>query len=143
MVQLKIFIMKNIFYAVVFLLVGFSGYAQDSDASYKAKAIQLIEINSGATFDVMLKPLVGMIAEEKRADFKKEVEVSMKDLFDQLAGVYMQSFTEAELEEILEFYETPVGQKMTKQLPVIMEKSMQIGQQWGMKLQPLMAKYSE
>lgn len=133
--------MKNTFYAVVFLLVGFSGFAQES--SYKAKAIQLIEINSGATFDVMLKPLVGMVAEEKQADFKMEVEESMKDLFDQLAVVYMESFTEAELDGILAFYATPVGQKMTSELPVIMEKSMQIGQQWGMKLQPLMAKYSK
>ncbi|HSM64558.1 MAG TPA: DUF2059 domain-containing protein [Gillisia sp.] len=133
--------MKNTFYAVVFLLVGFSGFAQES--SYKAKAIQLIEINSGATFDVMLKPLVGMVAEEKQADFKMEVEESMKDLFDQLAVVYMESFTEAELDGILAFYATPVGQKMTSELPVIMQKSMQIGQQWGMKLQPLMAKYSK
>lgn len=133
--------MKNTFYAVVFLLVGFSGFAQES--SYKAKAIQLIEINSGATFDVMLKPLVGMVAEEKQADFKMEVEESMKDLFDQLAVVYMESFTEAELDGILAFYSTPVGQKMTSELPVIMQKSMQIGQQWGMKLQPLMAKYSK
>ena len=133
--------MKNTFYAVVFLLVGFSGFAQES--TYKAKAIQLIEINSGATFDVMLKPLVGMVAEEKQADFKMEVEESMKDLFDQLAVVYMESFTEAELDGILAFYATPVGQKMTSELPVIMQKSMQIGQQWGMKLQPLMAKYSK
>lgn len=133
--------MKNTFYAVVFLLVGFSGFAQES--SYKAKAIQLIEINSGATFDVMIKPLVGMVAEEKQSDFKMEVEESMKDLFDQLAVVYMESFTEAELDGILAFYSTPVGQKMTSELPVIMQKSMQIGQQWGMKLQPLMAKYSK
>lgn len=133
--------MKNTFYAVVFLLVGFSGFAQES--SYKAKAIQLIEINSGATFDVMIKPLVGMVAEEKQSDFKMEVEESMKDLFDQLAVVYMESFTEAELDGILAFYSTPVGQKMTSELPVIMQKSMQIGQQWGIKLQPLMAKYSK
>ena len=135
--------MKNTFYAVVFLLVGFTGFSQEADSEYKAKAIQLIEINSGATFDIMLKPLVGMVAEEKQADFKAEVKESMKDLFDQLAVVYMESFTEAELDGILEFYATPVGQKMTSELPVITEKSMQIGQQWGMKLQPLMAKYSK
>lgn len=135
--------MKNTFYAVVFLLVAFSGYAQESDSAYKAKAVQLIEINSGATFDVMLKPIMGMVAEENREAFKAEVKESMKDLFDELAVVYMESFTEAELEEILAFYATPVGQKMTAELPVITEKSMQIGQMWGMKLQPLMAKYSK
>lgn len=139
----KKIIMKNIFYAFVFLLVGFTSFAQETKDSYKAKAVQLIEINSGATFDVMLKPLVGMVAEENKEAFKAEVKESMKDLFDQLAVVYMESFTEAELDEILAFYATPVGQKMTAELPVITEKSMQIGQQWGMKLQPLMAKYSK
>ncbi len=135
--------MKNTFYAVVFLLVGFTGFSQESDSAYKAKAVQLIEINSGATFDVMLKPLVGMVAEENRDAFKAEVKESMKDLFDKLAVVYMESFTEAELDQILAFYATPVGQKMTAELPVITEKSMQIGQTWGMQLQPLMAKYSK
>ena len=95
--------MKNTFYAVVFLLVGFSGFAQESDATYKAKAVQLIEINSGATFDVMLKPLAGMVAEENRDAFKAEVKESMKGLFDKLAVVYMESFTEAELDEILRY----------------------------------------
>ncbi|TVZ25252.1 hypothetical protein JM83_0154 [Gillisia sp. Hel_I_86] len=135
--------MKNTFYAVFFLFIGFTGFSQEADAAYKAKAVQLIEINSGATFDVMLKPLVGMVAEENRAAFKKDVEESMTNLFDQLAVVYMESFTEAELDQILDFYATPVGKKMTVELPVITEKSMQIGQMWGMKLQPLMAKYSK
>jgi hypothetical protein len=139
----KNLIMKNTFYAVVFLLVGFSGFAQESDSAYKAKALDLIEINSGATFDVMLKPLVAMVAEESRDAFKLEVEESMEGLFDQLSVVYMESFTEAELDGILAFYATPVGQKMTSELPLITEKSMKIGQQWGMKLQPLMAKYSK
>lgn len=135
--------MKNTFYAVVFLLVGFSGFSQEADAAYKAKAVKLIEINSGATFDVMLKPLYGMVAEENRDAFKAEVKASMGDLYDQLAVVYMESFTEAELDEVIAFYNTTVGKKMVSELPIIMEKSMQIGQMWGMKLQPLMAKYAK
>lgn len=43
----------------------------------------------------------------------------------------MESFTEAEWDKILAFYATPVGQKMTSELPVITEKSMQIGTTMG------------
>lgn len=73
---------KNTFYVVLFLFIGFTGFSQEADAAYKAKAVQLIEINSGATFDVMLKPIVGMVAEENRDAFKTEVKESIKDLFD-------------------------------------------------------------
>ncbi len=135
--------MKNSFYAVLFLFISFTGFSQEPDSAYKAKAVELIKINAGASFDVMLKPLFNMVAEENREAFKKDVEDSKAGLFDQLAVVYMESFTEAELDGILAFYATPVGQKMTAELPVITEKSMQIGQMWGMKLQPLMAKYSK
>jgi len=135
--------MKNTFYTLVFLFVGFTGFSQEADASYKAKAVQLIEVNAGATFDVMLKPLFSIVPEENRDAFKAEVNASMKDLYDQLSVIYMESFTEAELDQIIAFYNTEVGKKMTSELPIITEKSMQIGQQWGMKLQPLIAKYSK
>ena len=39
-----------------------------------------------------------------------------------------------DLKEIIRFYQTPVGQKFAKSTPLIMQESMQIGQQWGMKL---------
>ena len=38
------------------------------------------------------------------------------------------------MEEMIKFYQTPVGQKYANSSPMIMQESMQIGQQWGMKL---------
>lgn len=67
----------------------------------------------------------------------------MDGLCDQLTEVYMESYSEAEIDTILEFYASPVGKKMVAETPSITQKSMQIGQMWGMQLQPLMAKYSE
>jgi hypothetical protein len=37
-------------------------------------------------------------------------------------------------EKIIEFYQTPVGKKYAEKTPLIMQESMQVGQQWGMKI---------
>ena len=42
--------------------------------------------------------------------------------------------TKEDLEEFIKFYQTPVGKKFAKNTPFIMQESMQIGQQWGMKI---------
>ena len=83
-----------------------------------------------------------MVPQEKRAAFKADIQASMDELYDQLVMVYMDAYTEEEIDAIMAFYNTPVGKKMVAKTPEITQRSMQIGQQWGMKLQPLIRKYS-
>ncbi|MCF4102621.1 DUF2059 domain-containing protein [Gillisia sp. M10.2A] len=135
--------MKKVIFAAAFLFIGFTGFSQEASSAYKAKTIELIELNSGPQFDVMIKPIVNMVPEGNREAFKAEVKSSMGDLYEQLAAVYMESYTEEDVDAILAFYNTPVGKKMISEIPTISEKSMAIGQAWGMKLQPLMAKYAQ
>ena len=51
-----------------------------------------------------------------------------------LAPVYIKYMTKEDLEDLIKFYQTPIGQKFSKNTPLIMQESMQIGQQWGMQL---------
>lgn len=132
--------MKKITLLTLFLFIGFSGFSQ---TDYKQKTKQLIELTSGAQFDVMIQPLVNMVPEENRKAFKADIKASMDELYDKLAVIYMESYTEEDIDGILAFYNSPVGKKMIAETPAITQKSMQIGQQWGMQLQPLIAKYSE
>jgi hypothetical protein len=39
--------------------------------------------------------------------------------------------SEADLKEIIKFYESSVGKKLAQKTPVITQESMQAGQQWG------------
>lgn len=135
-------IMKKIIFVIAFLFVAVSGFSQESKTDLKAKAVKLVEMTSGSQFEMMLKPLVDMIPEQNQAAFKAEVKESLKDFYDQVAGIYMESFTEEDIDAILAFYHTPVGERMLEKLPEITQKSMTLGQQWGMKIQPIMAKYS-
>lgn len=132
--------MKKITAVVAFLLMGFACVAQ---SDYKQKTIDLITITTGPQFDIVIQPLVDMVPQQNRDAFKKDIKASMGELYDKLAAVYMESYTEEDVDAILAFYDSPVGKKVIAETPEITQKSMQIGQMWGMQLQPLIAKYSE
>ena len=131
--------MRKISFLVLFVFCGFSSFAQ---ADYKEKTEDLIEKVSGAQFEVLIQPLVDMVPEANKAAFKAEIQSSMEGLYSEIATVYMERFTEEDIDAMLAFYNSPIGKKMIAETPEITARSMQIGQTWGMKLQPIMAKYS-
>lgn len=68
-------------------------------------------------------------------EYEKEFSnTSIIDIVEMLVPVYKKYMTQEDLEEMVKFYQTPVGQKYAKNTPLITQESMQIGQQWGMKL---------
>lgn len=46
---------------------------------------------------------------------------------DRLARVYAQTFTERELRELTAFYRTPVGQKVARVTPALMQRGAEVG----------------
>ena len=130
---------------VCLLLIAFSGVslsAQESN-SFEQKTINLIKLTAGQQFEIMTEPLVNMVPEHNREAFKKDLTESTNGLYSKMANIYMESFTEEEVDKILEFYATPVGKKLVKVTPELTKKGMELGQAWGMELQPLIAKYSK
>ena len=126
---------------LIALFVGFAGFSQND--GYKSDALKLVKMQSEGQFEVMLEPFKEMVPDEKQEAFMKEVKATMPDLYDQLAEVYMETYSQKEISEILEFYESPIGQKVVEKTPEITQKSMTIGQTWGMSLRPLLAKYTQ
>ena len=134
--------MKKLLCFLFLILIGFQSQAQEK-TDLQQKAIQLIKMTSGQQFDVMLDPIVKMVPEGNREAFKKEVVTSLESLYGQMAQIYTEEFTEAEIDEILAFYHTPVGKKMRDITPELTRKGMEVGQQWGQELQPIMMKYMQ
>ncbi|GGG26826.1 DUF2059 domain-containing protein [Christiangramia forsetii] len=132
--------MKKIIFTLSILAISLTSFAQEAD-SFEGKAVKLIKLTAGQQFDIMTEPIVEMVPEEDREAFKKELAESTQGLYKKMATVYTESFTEEEIDEILEFYATPIGKKMVAVTPELTKKGMEIGQAWGMELQPLMAKY--
>ena len=65
-------------------------------------------------------------------DFMKEVRP--EDLVNMVIPVYDRNFTDEEIEGMIVFYSSPIGQKVLAKLPIVMQESMQIGQAWGQEL---------
>ncbi len=132
--------MKKLVFTLGLIAIGFTSFAQEA-TTIEAKAVKLIKLTAGQQFEIMTEPIVEMIPENNREAFKKELAQSTQGLYSKMAAIYTESFTEAELDKILAFYATPVGKKMVDITPELTKKGMEIGQAWGMELQPLMAKY--
>jgi hypothetical protein len=61
-------------------------------------------------------------------------EADMSQLFEKVIPVYEQNFTDDDIQQLITFYQSPVGKKMIEKMPVIMQESMQIGSEWGKQL---------
>lgn len=62
-------------------------------------------------------------------DFKKEV--TPEDLVNMVVPIYAKYFNDNDIQQLLVFYNSPVGKKLTGALPAITQESMQAGMQWG------------
>jgi len=52
-------------------------------------------------------------------------------LVDSLIPIYAGHFTKAELDQLVRFYESPIGRRLAEQQPMILQESVQVGQRWG------------
>jgi len=135
--------MKKIFLIIVlFVSVGVSAFGQ-TDSKYRQTLKKMFEVSgSEESYQTAIKQLFTMYKQQYPNvdpsmwdDFEKEFTVvSIKELTEMLVPVYSKYLSIDDLQDLIKFYETPVGKKFAKSTPPIMQESMQIGQQWGMKM---------
>lgn len=94
----------------------------------QAAQLQQMEVSADKVEKVqsMTEQMMDMIAEE----------MSWDKLKDDYVSVYVDIFTEEELKGIIEFYETPIGQKFIKKTPELMKRSMEVSQKQMVILMP-------
>jgi uncharacterized protein len=136
-------------------LIGFAApaSAQSSAASPSPASIllakQIIQIKGE---DKLFAPLVRGVVEKVKDQFMQtnfmwakdlnEVAVQLEkeyapradELVDASARIYASHFTEAELKQILTFYQSPVGRKLIQEEPKAIEESMANAGNWGTNL---------
>jgi hypothetical protein len=111
-----------------------------------AAAKELVSLKGGAT---MFDPLVpGVIESAKNslvptnpqlqqqlndvaAQLRKEFDPKRAEILNEVAKVYAQRFTEPELKEIVAFYKTPIGKKMSIEEPIALDQSLKVAQAWA------------
>lgn len=133
--------MKKISMILAFLVGGFV-FAQENElTAHQKDALKYVKINADGTFEASMKQVFQMIPAEKREAFKKELNEVMDEMYEGMAILYAEEFTEKEMKEILAFYETPVGKKVKETMPKLTEKGMEESQKLQYKLMPIIQKY--
>jgi hypothetical protein len=127
------------FSAVVILFVASFASAAEPHSSHEVAARQLVEAVGGASMaeagaDAMLvtvrkNPELAPYEDVFRAWFKKVM--TSGDFEGELASVYMKHFSEDEIRRLTAFYATPLGQKLVRELPEVMNESAAIGMRRG------------
>jgi uncharacterized protein len=123
--------------------------AQQPTPSAIATAKELLTVK-GATS--MFDPLIpGMIESTKNAIlpsnpslFKDLNEVATKlrtefspkrnEIIDEIARLYAQRFTEAEMKEVIAFYKTPVGKKFVTEEPTLIDQGLSRAEAWSQRM---------
>ena len=95
-------------------------------------ALTGMETLIGQSIDQMLaiqvqqNPALAQFQPQMKAFLNKYM--SWASLKDDMAKLYMAEFTEAELNELIKFYQTPLGKKTIQKMPGLMAKGAEIGQ---------------
>lgn len=91
----------------------------------------------------MMMPQIGQLLEQANPDqgalvrkimdelVLPELRKSIPEAVDEAAAIYARTFTQAELNEVIAFYQTPVGQKFIERQSALMIELGQAGQAWG------------
>lgn len=143
--------MKKIIVAFAILTCAATVSAQSD--SYNAALKKYMEASGSiGAFKSAITAMLGnfktmntSVPEEVWKEFETELlNTSVGDLVVMLAPVYEKHMTEADLNEIIKFYNSPVGKKLAEKTPAITQESMQAGQLWGQAVaQKVMQKLKE
>jgi hypothetical protein len=57
-------------------------------------------------------------------------------LIDRVIPIYTKYYSEEEIQKLIQFYETPLGQKTIALMPQVVKESVDLGRKWGEALSP-------
>ncbi len=134
---------------VLLLMSAVPAPAQSSDALAAAKTLMVLTKSADRFKAIMmsamkiLKPNIV----ENRPDVEKDYDVILPIVFermnsrinealDKVASIYASNFTVEELNELITFYRSPIGQKYLERLPGMTQESMLVGQEFGKDIGP-------
>lgn len=133
--------MKKVLF-VLTLVFTLSANAQDT-SDFKSKTIEFIKLTGSAQmFDDAISQIGMMVPEDKKEAYTKEAQGTLTDLYSQLADIYIKEFTEADIDKLIEFYNSEIGKKLASKQTAITQSGMMVGQTWGMSLSQIAQKYT-
>ncbi len=130
---------KTIIYATSLLLLSFSPLSQAADNNSHLQQVEVLfrltqmekkideSVDSVLQLQLQQSPQLADKKDQMRSFFSKYI--GWNAIKKDLAGIYMQTFTEDELKSINDFYITPTGQKVINELPQLVQQRNQVAMQ--------------
>ncbi|WP_035672221.1 DUF2059 domain-containing protein [Flavobacterium sp. 83] len=124
-------------FSITLFLCGLltSGFSQSS--SKKDNIKNLLELTGSGKLGVQVGQ--NMINSFKKSypnvpvefwdDFLKEM--NSDTLINLIIPIYDKYYTESEIKQLSEFYQSSLGKKVISTMPLVVKESMQVGQTWG------------
>lgn len=134
--------MKRIILLFLFAFTVHCSFGQ-TDPEYQRSLKQLLEVSgTEASFTTVISQMMTMVKQGNPnipatlwQDFEEEIlKVSLDDLSEMLVPVYKKHLSKEDLNSLIAFYQTPAGKRYAEKTPLIMQESMQVGQQWGLQI---------
>ncbi len=103
----------------------------------RADIIRLLRMTGAAkgaseAMDLMLpslKEAMPQVPEQVWTEFRSEVRED--DMIELTYSIWDKHFTHQEIRDLIRFYQSPTGQKIIRETPVIQRESLAAGQKWG------------
>jgi hypothetical protein len=67
-------------------------------------------------------------------DTEFQADINGGKFIEMMVPIYSRAFTEQEVNELVKFYESQIGRKLTSALPQILSESMAAGQDWALEV---------
>ncbi len=137
--------MKKLVVLFALLFISFSATAQIYDASYTQKVKKLVKIESGpdSLVNPLLNKMMAYIPADKQEAFKAELKRQVKRFCSELVNIYLDILTKEEVDALLNFYTSPMGQEIQKKLPLIRKRTANRSQQLSERLLPVLKEYTK
>lgn len=146
----------NLFFLVTLITLTLFVFVASAQADTHRASIEklLVLMNQDQLMEQMFPQIKQMLAQQfEQTDLTAEQSRLMENFFDKIFNVmkeemswdkmkddfiqlYMSVYTEAEVNELISFYESPIGRKTLEKMPLLMEKSMSISQKYTMNMMP-------
>lgn len=128
--------------ALVFVLVASAPAVAQSttapiDSATRADIVRLLRLSGQAESGVqVLDNMLALYAEsfpQVPEEFWQEVrsEFTSDALIELMIPTYAKYYTHEDILQLIVFYESPIGKKVTETLPLLVQETMLAGQQWG------------
>ncbi len=78
---------------------------------------------------------LAVVEQEARSVISERID-SGDLLYSVLYPVYQKHFNLFELSQLVEFYQSPLGQKLVRVSPQLLNETLQLGSEWGLSLVP-------